>query len=98
MVKKYALLVLLVATLLISGCAQSVAEVKTQENIGEEVRVKGTVDQTLKIGSISGYTLLGEDGERIAVKSDEIPQEGEEITVRGVLQEEILIGYVIVVQ
>ena len=92
------LLVLLVATLVISGCAQSVTEVKTQENIGEEVKVKGTVEQTLKIGSISGYTLLGEDGERIAVKSDEIPQEGEEITVKGVLQEEILIGYVIVVQ
>lgn len=98
MIKKYVLFIIVVATLFISGCAQSVSEVKTQENIGEEVTVKGTVNQTLKIGSISGYVLVGEDGEKIAVRSEELPAEGEEVRVTGILQDEFMIGYMIVVE
>ena len=98
MVKKYMVSVLLVSLLFLAGCAQSVSEVKTQENIGEKVTVKGTVNQTLKIGSISGYVLVGEDGEKIAVSSQELPAEGEEVRVTGTLQDEFMIGYMIVVE
>lgn len=73
---------------------QKIADVKTEENVGEKVIVRGEVKTVVKIGSLSGYTLEDESG-TIAVSSDNLPEEGETLTVKGTLMREILLGYYI---
>ncbi len=74
--------------------AQKISEVKTEENIGKTVTVKGEVKTVIKIGQLSGYTLEDESG-TIAVSSQELPKEGETITVKGTLIKDTLLGYYI---
>lgn len=85
----------IVALLLLASCTQSIAEVKKEENIGETVRVKGTVEGTLKIGSISGFTIKDEAGESIRVSSKSLPEEGKSLTVSGTLMKDSLFGWYI---
>ena len=54
--------------------------------------VRGVVQTTLKIGSLSGYTLK-DNTDTIAVSSQQLPKEGETITVRGTLMHDTLFGY-----
>lgn len=88
--------VAVLSLILLSGCAQSIGDVKNETYIGQEVTVKGTVTNTLKIGDLSGYTIIGDDGEEITVSSQSLPAEGEEVRVTGTLEQRPLIGYVIV--
>lgn len=62
---------------------------------GKEVTVHGTVTNTMKIGSLSGYTLVDEDGHGIRVSSNSLPAEGKEITVTGTFVMDSLFGYYI---
>lgn len=73
---------------------QTVEDVKKEDNIGKSVTVNGEVKTVIKIGQLSGYTLEDETG-TIAVSSDDLPQEGEMITVRGTLIRDTLFGYYI---
>ena len=73
---------------------QTVSEVKTEDNIGKNVRVRGEVETTIKIGSLSGYTLKDDTG-TIAVSSDDLPSEGETVTASGVLIRDTIFGYYI---
>jgi len=84
---------LILVVLLLSGCAQSIAEVKDEEHIGKTVNLRGTVEGTIKIGQLSGFTL--NDGDTIRVSSATLPEEGKTITVRGVLIKDSLFGYYI---
>ena len=86
---------LLILVVVLAGCAKSVAEVKSDEYLGETVAVSGTVTNTLKIGELSGYTLVDSKGDEIGVASKRLPAEGDEITARGVLEKSILLGYYI---
>jgi len=77
------ILVLLLVVLLY-GCTQDISSIKNEGHIGEDVRVRGTVEHTVKIGKLSGYTL--NDGENtIGVSSEVLPKEGDTVTVKGVL-------------
>jgi len=71
---------------------QDISEVKNEENIGEKVIVRGEVKTVIKIGGLSGYTLEDETG-TIGVSSDDLPVEGEKITVRGTLMRDTIFGY-----
>ena len=56
---------LMLSLILLAGC-QSIAEIKSEEYVGEEVTVRGVVEDSIKIGDLSGYTLASE-GESIRV-------------------------------
>ncbi|PIN73185.1 hypothetical protein COV20_03055 [Candidatus Woesearchaeota archaeon CG10_big_fil_rev_8_21_14_0_10_45_16] len=79
----------------ITACSQSVADIKNEDMVGQSVKVSGTVENTLKIGSISGYTLVDQHGDKIAVSSGSLPKEGEKITVKGTLIKDTIFGYYI---
>jgi hypothetical protein len=62
---------------------------------GKEVTVHGTVTNTIKIGQLSGYTLIDEEGHGIRVSSASLPAEGKEITITGMFVQDSLFGYYI---
>lgn len=76
------------------GKVSDIADIKNENYVGKTVAVRGTVQATLKIGSLSGYTLK-DDTDTIAVSSQQLPKEGETITTRGTLIHDTLLGYYI---
>lgn len=96
--KKTLFFIFMISFLVFAGCTtQNIEDVKTSENVGEKVSVKGTVQTTIKIGSLSGYTLSDDTGS-IAVASESLPAEGDEIRVSGTLIRDSLLGYYIKVE
>ncbi|MFP4403382.1 MAG: hypothetical protein ACLFPJ_03465 [Candidatus Woesearchaeota archaeon] len=80
---------------LLAGCAtQNIEDIKSEEYIGERVSVRGIVEGSVDIGDFSGY-LIVDDDEKIGVVSDDIPDEGEEVLVRGTLMRDTIFGYYI---
>ena len=72
--------------LFLTACAsESVTEIKTKENIGKEVAIKGEVLKSFKVGSISGYILIDKYNETIGVSTQTLPKEGTTVTVEGIL-------------
>ncbi len=74
---------------------KSISEIKNEKYIDKKVIVRGTVEHTLKIGELSGYTLRDKNGDTIPVSSDTLPKEGSTKTTYGTLRERSLIGYYI---
>ncbi|MBD3398616.1 hypothetical protein GF412_05235 [Candidatus Micrarchaeota archaeon] len=64
-----------------------------QKYVGEKVTVSGTVDNTVKLGSLSGYTLTDDEGNSLRVSSGSLPKEGKSVTVSGVFTKDSLFGY-----
>jgi len=64
-----------------------------QKYVGEKVTVSGTVEDTVKLGSLSGYTLVDEEGNSLRVSSASLPEEERQITVSGVFLKDSLFGY-----
>jgi len=95
--KKIILILLVISLVVISGCSQSIAEVKDEDHIGKTIMIRGTVENTIKIGQLSGYTLKDTAGDTIGVSTDDLPIEGDIITVKGVLMKDTLFGYYILV-
>lgn len=94
--KKTIIITIIIATLLLAGCAKPISEVKSDEYVGETVTVKGVVSSTTKIGDISGYALTDKEGESIIVASERLPAEGDRVRVKGEVKEGLLgIGYYI---
>ena len=87
----------LLALIAFTGCASTIEDVKVEENVDDKVTLQGTAKAPLKIGDLSGYTLVDETG-AIPVATDNPPEEGEEVTVRGTLKKELLIGYYVKVE
>ncbi len=90
-------LFLLFVLLFLVGCSSSIADVKVDENVGKSVVVSGVVESPIKIGKLSGYTLVDDSGS-IRVSSENLPAEGDSVSVRGVLIKDSLLGYYIKVQ
>ncbi len=94
---KYAYIIglILIALLAVSltACATSIKDVKTDANVGKNVIVKGTVGSSIKLGSLSGYTLK-DDSDSIFVSTNNLPDEGKTLIVRGTLEHNLL-GYYI---
>jgi hypothetical protein len=94
--KTILVLTLLTLILFITGCAtQSIKDIKDADHVGTKVTVKGTVQNTIKIGSLSGYQLKDSNGDSIGVSSEKLPKEGDETIVRGILMKDTILGYYI---
>jgi len=91
--------VLAFVSLLLFGCIGTTSLEELNENpaeyAGKEVTVHGTVQNTIKIGTLSGYTLVDEEGHGIRVSSASLPAEGKEITITGLFVQDSLFGYYI---
>lgn len=86
---------LLIMVIFISGCtATTIENVKNPDNVGKKVTIYGAVQNTIKIGALSGYTLKDETG-TISVSSKNLPKEGNEIRVTGILMKDTILGYYI---
>ena len=94
MKSKILIVMLFVSLLVLTGCAQSIIDVKQEGNIDETVTVKGTVENTVKFGELSGYTLVDDSGS-ISVAANDLPEEGKTKTVSGVLKKSLFLGYYI---
>jgi len=94
MKKMLVILALLGIIMLMLGCSSlTIKEVKNENYLGKKVTISGKVDNTMKIGKISGYTLTDKEGESIPVKSTALPSEGSEISVKGTVIKDSLFGY-----
>lgn len=91
---------LIMLSLFISGCGiLTVSELNENKEkyLGEEISVMGIVTNTMKIGSLSGYTLKDEKTEdTIAVRSNNLPEEGKKITIKGTLMKDLVFYYILV--
>lgn len=98
MKKLLTILVLILTTILLVGCAsKSISEIKTESYVGKKVTVSGTVKNTIKFGTLSGYTL--EDGTgSIGISTQKLPNEGKQVTVSGTLIKDTLFGYYIKIE
>jgi len=86
----------LVLVLLVAGCAMSVSELNADKEkyVGEKITVAGVVKNTVKIGSLSGYTLRDpKTDETVAVSAQKLPSEGKDVTVSGTWSKDTLFGY-----
>jgi len=96
------LLVIVLCSLLLFGClGGGFTDLKdVNENpgkyLGEKVHLKGNVTKAIRLGKISGFTLVNEGGS-IPVSSQMLPAEGSEVIIRGTLMKETLIGYYVLV-
>lgn len=90
----FGILVLLALLLLGAGCGTvAIKDILNNPDkyMGKEVMVEGTVNNTIKIGSLSGFTLV-DGNDKIAVSSQTLPAEGKRVVVQGTLMKEIFIG------
>ena len=88
-------MILLAVSLLLAGCTANIADIKDESHVGKTVVVKGTVENTIKIGKLSGYSLVDSRGDKISVSSASLPEEGKQVTIKGVLMKDTLLGYYI---
>jgi hypothetical protein len=97
--QKILLVIVLIGLLLVAtGCiARNIADIKNPDFVGKKVTVRGEVGVTIKLGSLSGYTLK-DATDTISVSSQNLPKEGETVTVTGVLIKDTIFGYYIKVQ
>ncbi|MCP4648363.1 MAG: hypothetical protein GY852_11650 [bacterium] len=90
---------LMLVCLFLVGCTQTTSIEELNENpaeyAGKEVNVHGTVQNTVKLGKLSGYTLVDDEGHGVKVSSASLPAEGKEITVSGLFVQDSLFGYYI---
>jgi len=86
--------ILIIAILLLSACAQNIEDLKNEDMVGNKVTVSGTVRMSVKIGSLSGFSIEDKTGQ-INVRSDELPKEGDHAVVSGILMRDSLFGYYI---
>ncbi|MFP4567481.1 MAG: hypothetical protein ACLFN8_00910 [Candidatus Woesearchaeota archaeon] len=92
---KYLLIFGALSLLFLAGCTQSINDIKNEDKIGDRVVVRGVVDSSIKIGDLSGFVLVDDRDESIAVASDDLPAEGENVIIRGVLMRDAIFGYYI---
>ncbi len=85
----------LVLGLLIAGCTENIKDIKNTEHVGKTVTVYGTVKNSIKLGPLSGFSLVDSQNDSISVSSDALPAEGDRVTVRGTLIKDTLFGYYI---
>ncbi len=86
------LIIVVVLFLYLNLSTRNISEIKTEDNIGKTVKVRGEVKTVIKIGELSGYTIEDESGS-VAVSSKELPKEGQTVTVRGTLIRDTIFGY-----
>ncbi|MCP3682389.1 MAG: hypothetical protein GY861_06825 [bacterium] len=93
--KQIIMVLALFSLLVLSGCGQTVAEIKSADYEGKTVSVSGTAENSIKIGQLSGYTLVDSNGDKIAVSTTALPSEGDKVTAKGTLIKDTIFGYYI---
>lgn len=95
MKSKLLLILLVVLSLSLMGCTQSIEKVTSTDNyVDKKVSISGTASTPIKLGSLSGYTLEDKAGDKIIVAASDLPDEGEKVVARGTLKKGLLgIGY-----
>ena len=94
-----ALCATLLFSLLLFGCMgigeTSIKDLKSNPDkyVGEKITVSGTAENTVKFGSLSGYSLVDNDGNKITVSSQSLPAEGSKKTVSGAYMRDTIFGY-----
>ena len=81
--------------LLLFGCIGTSLkdlEQKPADFIGKKITVSGTVENPIRLGTLSGYTLT-EGNSSIIVSSQSLPADGKKITVTGTWMHDSLFGY-----
>jgi hypothetical protein len=61
--------------------------------VGEKITVSGTVQDVVKFGALSGYSLADEQGNKLVVSSQALPAEGAKKTVSGTYMRDTIFGY-----
>jgi uncharacterized protein YcfL len=91
--KKILLLILLVAVFLV-GCTSSIQDIKENPDkyVGETISVKGISSASVKLGQLSGFTLTEKSGSKISVSSENLPKDGSDVKVKGVVMKDSLFG------
>ncbi|MBD3310165.1 hypothetical protein GF351_03015 [Candidatus Woesearchaeota archaeon] len=77
------------ALIFASGCSTAdISEIKNDPAAfeGEQVRLKGTVKDSVKLGQLSGFTLEGQSGDIFVSWEGWMPPEESEVTVKGTVQ------------
>ncbi len=96
---KRTILVLLVVLSLVAftGCTTTVEKITADDShLDSTVRVSGTVQSPVKLGTLLGYTLVDKNDDKIIVSTDDLPDEGDKVTAKGTLKKGLLgIGYYI---
>jgi len=94
--KNYLLITgLLFILIFISGCiATNIKDAKNPDYVGKRITVYGTVQNTIKIGSLSGYTIK-DNTDTISISSGTLPKEGSQVRVTGILMKDTILGYYI---
>jgi len=91
---------LMLGLVLLFGCVFTpqvkISDIKENpdEYVGEKVMVAGTVENSFKLGKLSGFTLDDGTGE-IFVAADRLPKEGSNTIVSGTVMKEFLVGHYI---
>ena len=94
--KIFLAMTIMVLLFIATACTVStIDEIKTPEMVGKQVTVQGEVGLSIRIGSVSGYTVKDGTGS-IAVSSENLPESGETVTVTGTLMRDTFLGYYIV--
>ncbi len=89
------IIALLSVMIFITGCTiASIKDVKNPDYVGKKITVSGTVQDTIKVGEISGYTIKDKT-DTIKVSSQSLPAEGSNISVTGILIKDTIFGYYI---
>lgn len=79
--------VLIILLIILLGCTKTVDEITSDDSyLNKKVSVKGEVNSPLKIGPLSGYTLVDKNGDKIIVGSERLPAEGDTVTAKGILK------------
>lgn len=83
--------------LLLFGCIGETVSVKDladnpADYVGKEITVRGTVEETFKLGKLSGYKLTQGDYS-ITVSSETLPAEGKEMNIEGTWIKDSIFGY-----
>ena len=86
-ISSFVIISLLSLIILISGCTTSISDIKSnpEKYVGKELTVSGVVKNSVKIGSLSGYTLVDENGATLNVASDSLPAQDSQVSVKGTL-------------
>lgn len=85
------ILMTILLVVVLTSCAKSISEITADDTyVGEIVTVKGVAQTPVKIGPLSGYTLVDANDDKIIVASDELPSEGDKVTVKGTLEKGLL--------
>lgn len=90
------IILLFALIVIISGCNMtiSIEDVKDSDHVGKTVTISGTVQDTIKLGELSGYTIKDATG-TMGISSQSLPKEGTNIRVTGTLVKDTLPGYYI---